>query len=336
MSIIIIMKIRNTSVLARSNLKAVSTILLISTTCPTSLPPRPKNLPAVALSAVSVALSLALSSVPVLALPLTILAPDQTESGVLLVAMAALKTTLVPGLPKADGLATTSTSRHVGTETATSSMKTETIATPIGSTRSIASRMTMMTSSQLMLAAHAAEDATVTLGMLTTAAAQALETTSVTSLPAGPMITTALTTMKRTANHAGTSTFTSIISRMSEETNATGTGAVSGGAVTMTTAISWLTTTVAHAVVDATVTPMILTAAASKKMAEKTQRHAIALDVFSANAGTTTSLQITMSSTFRTSVAITQNSQKTADRMITSTSQLNSAVPAEADAIATH
>ena len=162
----------------------------------------------------------------------------------------------------------------------------------------------MTSSSQPRLAAHAAVDATVTLGMLTTAAAQPLQTTSVTSLPAGPMNTTASTTMKSIASHAGTSTSTlSIISRMLSlivsmrslteasinlQVNATGTGDANTGAVTSTTAISLPKTTVAHAVVDATVTPMIQTAVAYKKMAQETQRPSILQDVLSVSVGTMT------------------------------------------------
>ena len=74
-----------------------------------------------------------------------------------------------------------------------------------------------------------------------------------------------------------------------EEIHAIGTGDANTGAVTTTTAISLPRTTVAHAVVDATVNPMMMTAVASMKTAEETQRPSILQDVLSVNAGTMTS-----------------------------------------------
>ena len=126
-------------------------------------------------------------------------------------------TSPVPGLSMVeDGLATTITSRHVGTETAASpiqigvlqiqKLKLPPLATTMTFSLGVVSRKTLKLSSHLMLVAHAAVGATATHGTLTTAAAHPLETTSVTSLPAGPMNTTASTTMKRNAQNATTST----------------------------------------------------------------------------------------------------------------------------------
>jgi hypothetical protein len=194
----------------------------------------------------------------------------------------------------------------------------------------------LKTSSQLMLAVHVAEDATVTLGMLTTAAAQALETTSVTSLHAGPTTNTAKTTMKRNAQHATTSTHTQITSMILMEIAATGTGAANTDAMTSTPAISLPQTTVAHAVVDVTVIPMIKTAVAYKMMALETQRPPTPLDVLSVNAGTTiTTFMTDVTTTVMHTPVMTNYADEGMADTITSR-QLTHAVPAVADVIATH
>jgi len=117
------------------------------------------------------------------------------------------------------------------------------------------------------------------------------------------------------------------------QVNATGTGDANTGAVTSTTAISSPKTTVAHAVVDATVTPLIQTAVAYKKMAEETQRLSIPQDVLSVNAGTMTSESKTQ---VAKDVMYTPRTQNDADIGMTKTScQLKYAVPAVEDVIVT-